>query len=175
LNRLARAGDQYRIDAERVHPVRAVSVLKLLLAAISLCVGFSAAASAQDEGPPQQIAPATPPALPQNPLPGTPAPAVAPQAAASSLPADLQACLQETGDYVTRGRTVFYIIAITNSCAARLRCEVFANVTGVRGTSLGHTVMVLGPAGSAAAKKSYDMRVKAAGGIAQVSRECKVL
>jgi hypothetical protein len=88
---------------------------------------------------------------------------------------DLQACFQETGDYVTRGRTVFYVIAITNGCKARLRCEIFANVTGARGTSLGHTVMVLGRAGSGASKKSYDMRVKGAGGIAQVSRACKML
>jgi hypothetical protein len=154
--------------------VRAVSVFKLLLA-VSICAGLAVAASAQDAGEPQQITPVTPPALPQNPLPGTPSPAPAPQTAAPAVPADLQGCLQETGDYVARGRTVFYVIAITNSCAAKLRCEIFANVTGVRGTSLGHTVMILGPAGGAAAKKSYDMRVKAAGGIAQVSRECKVL
>jgi len=100
---------------------------------------------------------------------------VANGADAPGLPADLQACLQETGDYVTRGQTIFYVIAIANSCNARLRCEIFANVTGVKGTSLGHTVMIIGPAGNGAAKKTYDMRVKAAGGIAQVSRECKVL
>jgi hypothetical protein len=151
--------------------VRAVSIF---LVAIAFCAGLAVAALAQDAGEPQQIAPVTPPALPENPLPGTSAPA--PQAAAPSLPADLQACLQETGDYVTRGQTIFYVIAIANSCNARLRCEIFANVTGVKGTSLGHTVMILGPAGNGdAVKKTYDMRVKAAGGIAQVSRECKVL
>jgi hypothetical protein len=151
--------------------VRAVSVLKLCLLAIGLSAGFAVAASAQDAGEPQQITPVTPPALPQNPLPGTPAPQAAP-----GLPADLQACLQETGDYVTRGQRIFYVIAIANSCNARLRCEIFASVTGVKGAALGHTVMILGPAGNGdAAKKTYDMRVKAAGGIAQVSRECKVL
>jgi hypothetical protein len=155
--------------------VRALFLSKLLLFAIVLCAGLAATASAQDARQPQQIAPATPPALPQNPLPGTPLPATAPQAAASSLPADLQACLQESGDYVTRGQAVFYVIAIANSCNARLRCEIFANVSGARGTALGHSVMILGAAGSAAAKKSYDMRVKSAGGIAQISRECKVI
>ena len=149
--------------------------MRALLAPLALasCLFCAVAASAQDAGEPQQIAPVTPPALPENPLPGTPTPA--PQAAAPGLPADLQACLQETGDYVTRGQTIFYVIAIANSCNARLRCEIFANVTGVKGTSLGHTVMIIGPAGNGAAKKTYDMRVKAAGGIAQVSRECKVL
>jgi hypothetical protein len=156
--------------------MRVLSATKPLFLAIVLCLGAPAVASAQDAGEPQQITPAAPPALPENPLPGTqPSPATAPQASAPALPSDLQACLQETGDYVTRGRTVFYVIAITNSCNRRLRCEIFANVTGVKGTSLGHTVVVLAPAGSATAKKSYDMRVKAAGGIAQVSRECKVL
>ena len=153
--------------------MRAVFRLKLCLLAIALFAGFSAATSAQETGEPQQAAPVNPPALPENHLPGTSSPAAALQAAA---PADVQECLQETGDYVTRGRAVFYVIGITNSCAARLRCEIFANVTGVKGTSLDHTVMILGPAGSgAAAKKSYDMRVKAAGGIAQVSRDCKML
>jgi len=89
---------------------------------------------------------------------------------------DLQSCLQETGDYLTRGRTVTYVIGITNTCDRRLRCEIYANISGARGTSLGHTVMTLGPAGSgAAAQQTYTMRVKAEGGIAQVSRDCKAL
>jgi hypothetical protein len=98
------------------------------------------------------------------------------QTAAPAVPADLQSCLQQTGDYLTHGKTVTYVIGITNTCAKRLRCEIYANVFGVRGTSLGHTIMTLGPAGSgAAAQQTYTMRVKAAGGITQVSRDCKVL
>jgi hypothetical protein len=156
--------------------LRDASTLKRLFLTIALCAGFAAAALAQDAGEPQQIAPVTPPTLPENPLPGAQPSPPAPQAAAPGLPADLQDCLRETGDYVTRGRTVFYVIAVANTCKMRLRCEIFANVTGVRGTSLGHSVMILGPGGSGdAAKKTYDMRVKAAGGIAQVSRECKVI
>lgn len=156
--------------------MRAIPVLKLVFLAIALFVGLATAASAQDAGAPQPTTPAAPPALPQNPLPGTPSPAAAPQSAAPGSPADLQECLRETGDYVTRGRTVDYVIGITNTCEKRLRCEIFANVTGARGTVLGHTVMILGTASSGAgAKKTYAMRVKAAGGVAQVSRECKVL
>jgi hypothetical protein len=110
--------------------------------------------------------------MPEHPLPGTAAPAAAPSGAAS----DLQSCLQETGDYITHGHTVSYVIAITNTCEKRLRCEIFANVIGARGSSLGRTVMMLDAASKgAAAKRSYEMRVKAAGGTAQVSRECRVL
>ncbi len=98
------------------------------------------------------------------------------ETAVPAVPADLQSCLQQTGDYLTHGKTVTYVIGLTNTCAKRLRCEIYANISGARGTSLGHTIMTLGPAGSgAAAQQTYTMRVKAAGGVAQVSRDCKAL
>ncbi len=98
------------------------------------------------------------------------------QTAAPAAAADLQSCLQQTGDYMTHGKTVTYVIGITNTCTTRLRCEIYANISGARGTSLGHAIMTLGPAGSGvAAKQTYTMRVKAEGGIAQVSRACKAL
>jgi hypothetical protein len=125
-----------------------LAVLQVVSVMIALCAGAAAALG-------QTAVPAAPPKTPT---------------------ADLQSCLQETGDYMTRGRTVTYVIGIANTCARRLRCEIYANISGARGTSLGHTVMTLGPAGSgAAAKQTYTMRVKAAGGIAQVSRACKAL
>jgi hypothetical protein len=140
-------------------------------AALALPLCFASAALAQDATAP---APANAAALPAS--PPVAQPAAAPPTAAQSLPVDLQDCLQETGDYITRGKTVFYVIGIANACKARLRCEIFADVTGARGSSSGHTVMVLGPAGSGeAARKIYNMRVRAAGGLAQVSRECKAL
>jgi len=140
--------------------------LWLAVLALMLGAGFAAGALAQDAPPP--------PALPQNPLPGS----AAPQTGAAAAPVatkDLQSCLDETGDYVSRGKAVVYLIGITNKCDRRLKCEIYANVTGPRGTSLGHTVMILGASSSgAAAKKTYAMRVKAAGGTTQVSRDCKV-
>ena len=145
--------------------MRAMPVLKLLLASV-VCLA-AVAAVAQDA--------ANAPAMPENPLPGTAAPEPKQLPAAPSHD-DLQACLQQTGDYVTRGSTVLYVIGIANGCDKRLRCEIFANVSGSRGSALGHTIMTLGAAGSgAAATQTYSMHVKAAGGIAQVSRECKVL
>jgi len=84
-------------------------------------------------------------------------------------------CIEETGDYETHGKTVSYVIGIENKCDKRLKCEIFANVTGAKGSSLGPTTLILGAKSSgAAAKKSYTMKVKAAGGTAQVSRECRV-
>jgi len=144
--------------------------LPLGLAALALIVsaGVDPAALAQNVA-----APAAPTAEPQNPLPGTP-PAAAPAAHAAAT--DLQSCLTETGDYVTHGKTVSYLIGITNGCDQRLKCQIFANVTGAKGSSLGHTTMVLGAKSSGgAATRTYAMRVKSAGGTAQVSRDCKVL
>ena len=155
------------------------SPLRFAVLALSLC--FASAALAEDVTPPAPTNSSAPTAPPPAATPAAPvAQAVAPPAAAQppaaqSLPADLQDCLQETGDYVTRGKAVFYLLGITNTCNARLRCMIYASVSGVRGTSLGHSVMILDPAGSGdGTKKTYDMRVRAAGGLAQVSRECKV-
>ncbi len=143
--------------------MRTMPVLKLLLAS-TLCLAAAAAAQ-----------PAKNPA-PQNPQPGAATPEPQQQSPAAPSADDLQSCLKETDDYVTRGKTVVYVIGLANSCDKRLRCEIFANVTGARGTSLGHTIMTLGAAGSGpAAKQTYSMHVKAAGGMAQISRECKVL
>jgi hypothetical protein len=160
--------------------MRVASWLKFLCLASALCCGLVAAARAVDS-----TSPSDPPALPDNPLPGTPAPAsaqptsaqpAAVQPAAPDPAKEIQACLQETGDYVTHGSAVNYVIGLTNACNKRLRCEIFANISGARGSSTGHTIMTLGRASDrGAAKKTYEMPVKAAGGIAQVSRECRVL
>jgi hypothetical protein len=143
--------------------VRSAPGSRVLLAAV-LCLA-AATASAQDAAKPQ--------ALPRSPT--SPSPPAAAQAAGLSA-TDPEACLLETGDYVTRGKAVLYVIGLANICDKRLRCEIYANVTGVRGSSLGHTFMTLGAVSSgAAAKQTYAMQVKAAGGTAQVSRDCKTL
>jgi hypothetical protein len=150
--------------------LRCVRTLRLAACAVILSAGFCSAALAQNAAPP--AAPAAPPAaLPQNPLPGT----AGPPAAAPGATTDLQSCLNETGDYVTHGNTVTYVIGITNTCDKRLKCTIYAYVVGARGPASGHTTMILGAQSSgAAAKKTYTMRVKSAGGTAQVSRDCKV-
>ena len=116
----------------------------------------------------------TPPEQPSNPLPGTATPASKQQDPVPDAGTTGQApCIED--DYETPGKTVSYVIGLENECDKRLKCEIFANVTGARGSSFGHTTLILGAKSSgAAAKKSYTMKVKAAGGTAQVSRECRV-
>jgi hypothetical protein len=113
-------------------------------------------------------------AEPQNPLPGTAVPSAAQQVLPDAAK-DPQSCLAETGDYVTQGNRVAYVIGIENKCDKRMKCTIDAYVVGAKGPASAHTTMILGAASSgAAAKKSYTMNVKAAGGTAQVSRDCKV-
>jgi len=148
--------------------------MRAMLAPLALLFCLACAAAAQDAGP--RPAEQRPLAAPGNALPGPAAPAVSPQPAAPAAPSDLQTCLRQTGEFVTHGKGVTYVIAIANTCEQRLRCAIFANVTGVLGTTLGRTVMVLEAASHGeGAKKTYTMRVKAAGGIIQVSRDCRVL
>jgi hypothetical protein len=99
-------------------------------------------------------------------------PAAKPPAAAK---ADAVAdCIGTDGEYQTKGQRISYVITLSNKCEKRLQCEVFAYVVGARGPSSGHAVLKLGAKSSgAAAKKSYAMNVKAAGGTAQISRDCK--
>jgi hypothetical protein len=129
------------------------------LAALVLCAGLVNAASAEDT--------AAPPAATQQPAAAAPA---LEAAAAEQAP-----CLEETDDFKTQGNKFVFVIGLTNTCEKRFKCKVYANVTGARGSSLGETTMLLGPKSSgAAAKKSYAMKVKAAGGTGQVSRQCQV-
>ena len=138
------------------------------LVALVLCAGLVSAVSAEDAAaPPAASAPPAPvtavPAAPQ-------APADAAAAAAEQAP-----CLEETDDFKTQGKKFVFVIGLANACEKRFKCKIYANVTGARGSSLGQTTMQLGPKSSgAAAKKTYAMKVKAAGGTAQVSRECQV-
>ncbi len=135
----------------------------ILFAAVMVAAaGFAGVASAPDTA-------TTPAGDRQNPLP----------AAAVSSPSaadDLQACLVETGDYQTHGSAVTYLIGLTNSCDKLIRCVIDAYVVGAKGPASGHAVMILGAKSSgAAATKTYTMTVKAFGGTAQVSRDCKAL
>ncbi len=140
--------------------MRSATVLKYAVLSLVICAGFAAAALAEDAAAPVPV--------PQNPLPGT-KPSDAPSP--SPDPAkDIQACLDETGDFVTHGKSFSYVIGIENKCAKRLKCIIDAYITGAKGPVSVHTVMVL----DAKSKKTYPAKVKTSGGTAQVSRDCKV-
>ena len=150
--------------------------------ALILGAGFATSALAEDAAPPadsQQRAapnPDTSTQLPSNPLPGTAAPSAAPTTPVPDPGTTGQAaCIDETGDYQTHGNAVTFVIGLANKCDKRLKCTIDAYVVGAKGPSSGHTTLILDATSSgAAAKQSYAMKVKMAGGTAQVSRQCRV-
>ncbi len=158
------------------------SALGLRVFALVLGAGLAAAALAEDAAPPadsqQQAAPNpdTSTQLPSNPLPGTAAPpAVDENPVPDPGTTGQAACIEETGDYQTHGNAVAFVIGLSNKCDKRLKCTIDAYVVGAKGPSSGHTILILGATSSgAAAKQTYAMKVKMAGGTAQVSRQCRV-
>jgi len=142
----------------------------------ALLAGSAAAAGDVSAPPDTQQEPAQ--TLPPNPLPGSVASRDKPQGAVPVPDAGTtgqSACIDETGDYQTHGAKVTYVIGLQNKCDKRLRCKIYAYVVGAKGPSSAQTTLILGAVSSrAAAKGTYAMPVKAAGGTAQVSRECRV-
>jgi len=150
--------------------------LRLCALVFALLAGSAAAAGDVSAPPDTQQQPRQ--TLPLNPLPGSGASRDKPQDALPAPDAGAtghSACIDETGDYETHGGKVTYVIGLQNKCDKRLRCKIYAYVVGARGPSSAETTLILGAVSSgAAAKKTYAMPVKAAGGTAQVSRECRV-
>jgi hypothetical protein len=150
--------------------------IRLAVLILVLCAAPVVAMSAEDAAPPSGAQQQPAPDLPANPLPGTAAPS---DKAEPPVPdpgtTGQAACIDEIGDYATHGNAVTFVIGLTNKCDKRLKCKIFAYVVGAKGPSSGQTTMILGAKSSgAAATNTYAMRVKAAGGTAQVSRECGV-
>jgi hypothetical protein len=84
-------------------------------------------------------------------------------------------CVTQDSTYWQDGSRFSFRVNLENTCDMRIRCTVFANVIQAKGNSLGHGTLMLGPANSAAAKKTYSLKVKMAGGMAQTTRECKAI
>jgi gas vesicle protein len=110
-------------------------------------------------------------ALAQNaPAAGQEPPPVADEGTTSQLK-----CIADSSGFKRSGDSATYTIELANKCEQRLKCRVYAYITSSKGPVQGHATMILAPkSGGAAAKKSYVMKVKMMGGMAQSSRECRV-
>jgi hypothetical protein len=94
---------------------------------------------------------------------------------AAAAASDAAACVDENGDFETNGSAKSFVFTIKNKCEKRLKCTIDAYVTTAKGPASGHGTLVIEPKSHGdAAKKSFTMKVKVAGGTAQVSRDCKV-
>jgi hypothetical protein len=94
----------------------------------------------------------------------------------AAVASDAASCVDENGDFETNGSAKSFVFTITNKCEKRLKCTVDAYVTTAKGPASGHGTLVIEPKSHGdAAKKSFTMKVKVAGGTAQVSRDCKII
>ena len=84
-------------------------------------------------------------------------------------------CLTDNGGFKRQGNSAVYTVELENKCEQRLKCRVYVNVSSAKGAAQGQATLILAPhSRGAAAKKSYVLKVKMLGGMAQSSRECRV-
>lgn len=95
-------------------------------------------------------------------------------AAAEPAKRPIAGCITDSSNFKAEDKRAYFVVALENSCEQRVSCEVFANIRTARGSKRGHGTLVLAAkSAGATAKKSYRMRVRVAGGMAQVERQCK--
>ena len=85
-------------------------------------------------------------------------------------------CIADTGGFRMNGKSATYTVELQNLCERRLRCKVAVFVTTAFGPAQGQGTLTLAPhAAGDAARKTYALKVKAMGGMAQVSRSCEAI
>jgi hypothetical protein len=123
------------------------------LAGVAILLCFAGAAAAQDSG---QDKPTVPP--------------VADKGTTAQIN-----CVDEKGETTGSYRHYLRRVELTNKCEQRLKCDVYAAAFGAQGLQKGRTTMVLEPKSKgAAATKTYQFRIKEAGGMLSSSRHCRV-
>lgn len=101
-------------------------------------------------------------------------PAAKVAAAVEPVKSALEGCITDTSNFKAEDKHAFFIVELANACDQRVKCEVFANIRTARGSKRGHGTLVLAAKSAGAeAKKAYRLRVRVAGGMAQVERECR--
>ena len=83
-------------------------------------------------------------------------------------------CVTSNTDFKEKGKAATFEVDLVNTCEMRLKCTVDAFVIGARGQAQGHGTLILEPAPKGQyTRKAYVMKVKSAGGMANVSHSCK--
>jgi hypothetical protein len=78
-------------------------------------------------------------------------------------------CVSDSTRFKAEDRRAYLIVTLENKCAHRITCAINARVRTARGNTKGHGTVALAPRAAAV----YRLRVKAAGGMAQVERQCR--
>ncbi len=85
-------------------------------------------------------------------------------------------CVTNQTAFKQAGNQPVFEVVLENSCDMRIRCTVNVYVLGAKGPSQGQTTLVLGPAAKGqTSRKVHAFKVKSAGGMANMSQECKTI
>ena len=96
------------------------------------------------------------------------------QKAADQKPPEKPKCVTSNTAFKEKGNAATLEIELENACDERLKCTVDAFVTGARGQAQGHGTLILAAAPKGqTTRKVYVMKIKSAGGMANVSHSCK--
>jgi hypothetical protein len=89
-------------------------------------------------------------------------------------PEEKPKCVTSNTAWRENGKSTMFEIELLNSCDVRLKCTVDAFVIGARGQAQGHGTIVLAAAPKGQTTRNvYAMKVKSAGGMANISHSCK--
>jgi hypothetical protein len=96
------------------------------------------------------------------------------QPAAAEQQPEKPKCVTSNTEWKEKGKLTTFEVELQNTCDMRLKCTVEAFVTGSGGQAQGHGTIVLeaAPKGQTT-RNAYTMKVKSAGGMANVSHSCK--
>ena len=88
---------------------------------------------------------------------------------------DSKSCIKDESGFKQNGKAATFEVTLINTCPRPMRCTVNAYIVTANGPTSGKSVLMLpGKSKRAAAKKTtYAIPVKTAGGMANVSRDCK--
>jgi len=82
-------------------------------------------------------------------------------------------CVADSGRFKAADKRAYFIVSLENKCEQPVKCVVNANVRTARGNTKGRITLVLAAKSAGAeARKSFSLRVKVAGGKAQIARDC---
>jgi hypothetical protein len=96
------------------------------------------------------------------------------QKPAEQKPEEKPKCVTNQTGFKQAGNKPTFEVALENSCDMRLKCKIDVYVLGAKGPVQGHTTLTLGPAAKGqSTRKVYVLKVKSAGGMANMSHECK--
>jgi hypothetical protein len=83
-------------------------------------------------------------------------------------------CVANQTDFKQVGGKPVFEVALENSCDVRLKCTIDIYVLGAKGPVQGQTTLVLDPAAKGqTTRKVHAFKVKSAGGMANMSQQCK--